>query len=328
MSPVIISCLIIVFLLVGACFFMSRMPGDSFSGPLPDLTAGEKILAENLSNHINILAGEIGERNTTKYENLKRSAQYIEEQFLAYGFEVKSLSYEISGNPFRNIEAEIRGNGESSEVIVFGAHYDSLPGTVGANDNASGVATLLELARICNTGEYQKTIRFVAFVNEEPPYFKTPQMGSLVYAQQARERGEKIVGMISLETVGYYTDEPSSQKFPLPLLRHFYPRQGNFVAFVGSYKHAALLNKSLGAYRQNGVLPSEGLLAPEWLLGVDLSDHWSFCKAGYPALMVTDTALFRYPYYHTAQDTPEKINYPALSRLTEGLKSEVTALGR
>lgn len=328
MSTVIISCFILVLLLFLAGFLMSRMPGDSFSGPLPELTAGEKVLAENLSSHIITLAGQIGERNAMRYENLQRSAKYIEEQFLANGFEVKSVPYQISGNPFRNIEAEIRGYGESPEVIVFGAHYDSLSGTVGANDNASGVAALLELARMCKSEEYQKTIRFVAFVNEEPPYFKTPQMGSLVYAQQARERGEKIAGMISLETVGYYTDEPSSQKFPLPWLRYFYPRQGNFVAFVGSYKHAALLKKSLGAFRENAVLPSEGLLAPEWLLGVDWSDHWSFWKVGYPAMMVTDTALFRYPYYHTVHDTPEKINYPALSRLTAELKTVVTALGR
>ena len=328
MSPVIIFCLALVFLLFVAGFLMSRMPGNSFSGPLPELTAAERVLTENLNRHINTLAVQIGERNVMKYENLQRSAKYIEEQFLANGFHVKSVPYEISGKQFRNIEAEILGHGESSEVIIFGAHYDSLTGTVGANDNASGVAALLELARMCISQKYQKTIRFVAFVNEEPPYFKTPQMGSLVYAQQARERGENIIGMISLETVGYYTDEQSSQKFPLPLLRHFYPQQGNFVAFVGSYKHAALLKKSLGAYREKAVLPSEGLMAPEWLLGVDWSDHWSFWKAGYPALMVTDTALFRYPYYHTVHDTPEKINYPALSRLTAGLKPVVKALGR
>lgn len=328
MSPVIIVGILLVVGLFVCGYLMSRMPGSSFSGEVPELKAGELQLEGQLRSHVEVLAGSIGERNLWKYDNLLLAADYIESEFLSIGLNVRSIYYEASGKTSRNIEAEIGGGGETQEIIVIGAHYDSLVGTVGANDNASGVAALLELARLCSKSRPRKTIRFVAFVNEEPPYFKSPHMGSRVYAQKAQQRGDRIVGMISLETIGYYTDEPLSQKFPLPLLRFFYPRKGNFIAFVGSYRHGQLLRRSLMAFRESAVFPSEGIIAPGWLLGIDWSDHWSFWEAGYPAMMVTDSALFRYPFYHTTNDTPDKINYPALARVTSGLQAVVKELGK
>jgi Zn-dependent M28 family amino/carboxypeptidase len=328
MTNIIIFGLLLVTCLVLVGYFMSRMPGYSFSGPGPEFSADEQLLAKNLNNHVEMLAGTLGERNVWKYENLLLAADYIEGQFHNNGLQIRFVEYEASGKLVRNIEAEIPGGVDVAEIIVVGAHYDSLVGTVGANDNASGVAILLELARLCRTDRYNKTIRFVAFVNEEPPFFKSPSMGSRVYAQKSQRRGESIVGMISLETIGYFTDEPLSQKFPLPLLRLFYPKEGNFLAFVGNLKHGDLLKQSLAAFRKTAAIPSEGIIAPGWLVGVDWSDHWSFWKEGYPAIMVTDTALFRYPYYHSSNDTPEKLNYPAMSRITFGLREVVKALAQ
>ena len=328
MTNIIILGVVLVAGLVLAGYFMSRMPGRSFVGALPEPNAEELLLQDNLVSHVEVLAQTIGERNVWQYDNLLNAADYIEGQFLSSGLKLRSISYEASGKNVRNIEAEIRGTGESPEVIVVGAHYDSLVGTLGANDNASGVAVLLELARLCSAGEYRKTIRFVAFVNEEPPFFKSPSMGSLIYAQQLQERGDRVGAMIALETVGYFTDEPLSQKFPLPLLRLFYPRQGNFLAFVGNYRSGGLLRTCVSSFRKNAELPSEGIIAPGWLLGVDWSDHWSFWRAGIPAIMVTDTALFRYPFYHTTSDTPDKLNYEALTKVASGLLTVIEELGK
>lgn len=328
MSAVIVAGIVLVAVLLLAGFLMSRMPGTSVTGSVPALSPAEQAIKANLSRHVDTLAVRIGERNAWQYDNLLRAADYIEEEFLSSGLKVKSIAYEASGKEFRNVEAEIRGIGEAPEVVVVGAHYDSLVGTIGANDNASGVAALVELARLCKAEKFNRTVRFVAFVNEEPPYFKSPNMGSLVYAQQARAHGVRIVGMLTLETIGYYTDEPLTQKFPLPMMRLFYPREGNFLAFVGSFRHAELLRRSLKAFRQSAHVPSEGMIAPGWLVGVDWSDHWSFWQVGFPAIMVTDTALYRYPYYHTTRDTPDKINYQSLARVTTGLHSVVRTLAR
>ena len=235
MANLIVFGLILIVFLALCGYLMSRMPGRSFSGPLPDLTASEMLLKDHLHTHVEALAGKIGERNIWQYENLQRAAEYIEESFKQTGLSTRSLSHESAGKQVRNIEAEIPGREDSSGILVVGAHYDSLIHTSGANDNGSGVSALLELARLFSDSKLSKTVRFVAFVNEEPPFFKTSRMGSWIYAKQVQESGDRIVGMISLETIGYYTSEPLSQKFPLPLLRFFYPDRGDFLALVGNF---------------------------------------------------------------------------------------------
>ena len=205
------------------------------------------------------------------------------------------------------------------ENIVIGAHYDSVRGSPGANDNASGVAALLEIGHALKAAGLRRTVRLVAFVNEEPPFFKTSEMGSRVYARRAKQRREKIVAMVSLETVGNYSEAEDSQMFPFPPLRFFYPTRANLIAFVANFHSRALLQRSLKAFRANSTFPTEGLVAPEWLIGVDWSDQWSFWRSGYPAIMITDTAPFRYRHYHTVGDTPDKVNYGALSRVLPGL---------
>jgi Zn-dependent M28 family amino/carboxypeptidase len=187
------------------------------------------------------------------------------------------------------------------------------------------VAALLELARLLAGTALPRTVRFVAFANEEAPFFYGDEMGSNLYAVRARAQGERIEAMLSLETIGYYTDQPASQRYPFPF-SFFYPDTGNFIGFVGDLSNWRLVRRAIGAFRTATAFPSEGVAAPRWTRGVHWSDHWSFWEAGYPAIMVTDTALYRYPHYHAATDTPEKLDYTGLARVTGGLVDVITAL--
>jgi len=197
----------------------------------------------------------------------------------------------------------------------------------GANDNATGVACLLVLADRLRKAELRRTVRFAFFVNEEPPYFQTRFMGSYVYAQSVKDEG--VAGMLSLETLGYYTDEPNSQDYPLSFIFKIkYPDRGNFLAFVANPMSRRLLEKSISFFRQTVDFPAEGGAYPECIPGVGWSDQWSFWQVGIPAVMLTDTAPFRYPYYHSYEDTPDKINYPALAKVCQGIEGVVVGLAQ
>lgn len=305
---------------IGAgALFVTTMPGRSFEGALPALSEEQSDLAQRLEGHVRALAGEIGERNLFRYPALIRAAEYIEASFVSAGLEPDSQTYQVQGKAVRNIEVEIPGV-DADAGIVVGAHYDSVHGSPGANDNATGVAAVLELTRAFQSRALCRPLRLVAFVNEEPPFCYTDAMGSVRYAERASERGEKIEAMLSLETIGYYTDVPGSQRYPFPLSL-FYPDTGNFVGFVGNLKSKALVRRAVGTFRNNAGFPSEGLAAPGWIRGVGWSDHWSFWRAGYRAAMVTDTALFRYREYHTPADRPDVVHYPCFSRVVDGLVS-------
>ncbi len=279
-----------------------------------------------LRGHVERLAGEIGERNIWRYAALQAAADYIAERFAALGYRVEKQYYLVEGKRVVNLQAEIRGSARPEEILLIGAHYDSVVGTPGANDNASGVAALLELAEQFAGQPQQRTLRLVAFTCEEPPFFKTEQMGSRVYARQAAQRGEKIVAMLCLETLGYYSRAPLSQHFPLPAMGFFYPYRGNFIAFVTNFSSARLLRRSLASFRRHSAFPAEGLAGPAALPGVDWSDHWSFWQEGYPALMLTDTAPYRYPHYHRAEDRPEQLSYPEFAQVVEGVVALVSEL--
>jgi Zn-dependent M28 family amino/carboxypeptidase len=230
------------------------------------------------------------------------------------------------GREVANIEVERPGTSEERPITLIGAHYDSAGDSPGANDNASGVAVLLELARVAaRESPSRTTVRFVAFVNEEPPHFMTDTMGSVVYANAAARRGDRIAAMISLETLGYFSDAPGSQQYPRPFGLLF-PDRGNFVAMVSNLRSAALLRKVRGAFRSATSLPVIASPAPERIPGVGWSDHWAFWQHGVPAVMFTDTAPFRYPHYHTREDTPDKINYDRLARVVTGCIGVLRAL--
>ncbi|HWP01518.1 MAG TPA: M28 family peptidase [Methylococcus sp.] len=307
-------------------FYITRMTGHSHSGPLPPLTEAQRQLRGRLERHVKALAGEIGERHLWRPEALAAAAAYIERTLADMGYAVVSQTYVTHGRSVRNLEAELEGTVPEGGIVVIGAHYDTVPGSPGANDNASGVAALLELARLAKGSRPARTLRFVAFVNEEPPLFYTKVMGSRVYARRARERGENIVAMISLETIGYYTEAPGSQGYPIPFFHLFYPSRGDFLAFVGNIASRDLVRRSIAAFRRHAAFPSEGVAAPGWVGGVHWSDHWSFWQEGYPAIMVTDTALFRYPHYHAASDTPDRLDFDGLARVVAGLGAVVADL--
>ena len=304
---------------------MFRMPGESYQGALQPLTDTEVFLQERLREHVRVLAGQLGERNVWHPQQLEAAGRYIEEQLKRSGLTVARHSYRVEGLTVSNIVAQRGGTKRPGDIIVVGAHYDSVIGSPGANDNGSGVAALLEIAAMLATHNLPRTVRLVAFVNEEPPFFMTPQMGSRVYAHRAKRANERIIAMFSLETIGYYDDGAGSQQYPFPF-GTFYPDTGNYIGFVSNLGSRHLLRRSLSSFRRHTRFPSQGVAAPGWITGIGWSDHWSFWKEGYPAVMLTDTALYRYAPYHTRHDTPEKIDYAKLARVVSGIERMVTDL--
>ena len=295
--------------------------------PALDAHAGQVIaeLEPRLKAHIGVLAGEIGPRNVFSPYKLNAAADYIREFWEKTGYEVSAQTFSVQNVACRNLAIEIPGRSRPDEIGVVGAHYDSISWAPGANDNGSAVAALLELSRLFRSASPARTLRFVAFTNEEPPFFKTGSMGSLVYAKAARKENENIVAMVCLETIGYYRHEPKTQKYPFPF-SFFYPDTGNFIAVVGNLRSKPLVKTFSRHFMEASDFPVECVATFGFLTGIDWSDQWSFWKCGYPAVMITDTALFRYPYYHSSEDTPDKIDNHSLARVTHGVHGALTRM--
>jgi len=315
----------LIVLAAAVWWFLLRMPGKNILNAAA-LSPAEVALRDELIADVRTLGAEIGERNIPRYRRLKLASDFIEKSFAHAGLSPRRDSYKINGLTCDNIEAEIRGT--DPQIILIGAHYDSVFGAPGANDNGSGVAAILALARRFAGKPTTSTLRFVAFVNEEPPYFQTRQMGSFVYAERCKARNEQIVAMISLETIGYFSDAPHSQTYPVPLIGSLYPNRANFIGFVGNVRSRALLQRAVGLFRQQEKLPSEGATLPSFVPGVSWSDQWSFWQHGYPAIMITDTALFRYRHYHTPADTPDKLDYDRFALVVSGIENVIVDLAR
>jgi hypothetical protein len=311
----------------GFAAYMTAMPGRAYSGPLPPLSAEERQISANLKQHVNYLAGAIGERNMIAYQPLLKTAQYIEDQFKSYGYAVKTQEYVVQMRRVRNLIVEIPGGSRAKEIVVIGAHYDTVYDCPGADDNTSGVAALLELSRLLKGSHPTRTIRLVAFVNEEPPHFQTEEMGSLVYAREAHRHKDDIVAAISIETIGFYSDAEGSQQYPEGF-KSLYPSTGNFIGFVGDLSSHALVRDAVRSFRAHTQFPSEGSSAPGWIGGVGWSDHWSFWQEEYPAIMVTDTAPFRNRNYHEPTDQPQTLDYDRMARVVHGLVGVVIDLGK
>lgn len=312
-------------LVLAGLIYSVHMPGKTHSGPLSPLSAQETVIRERLAAHVGVLAGDIGERHIWRYPALLAAADYIERTFAQLGYTPTGERFESGGRSVRNVLAELPGLRMPEAIVLVGAHYDTVPGSPGANDNGSGVAALLELARLLAGQPLARTLRFVAFVNEESPFFATPEMGSVVHTQRARARGERIEAMLSLETIGHYTDAPGSQHYPFPLSA-FYPDTASFVGFVGNLDSRRLVRAALRTFRATTAFPAEGAALPTWVTGAGWSDHWAFWQSGYPAIMVTDTAFYRYAHYHTAGDTPEQIDYDRTARVVAGLARVIAGL--
>jgi hypothetical protein len=310
-------------MLVGRETIMALVLGLAFG--VLEARGGDSELRERLRRHVEVLAGELGERNLFAYEQLEQAADYIEGKLRAAGYNVESQYFEVQGKRCRNLIASRDGSQAGGEELVLGAHYDTNPGTPGADDNASGVAVLLELARLAAGHDFDRTVRFVAFTNEEAPWFGSRAMGSKVYARRARERQTRIKGMIALEMLGYYSDLPGSQSYP-PGFRFFYPDRANFIALVADLWPWAGRNEFEQLLQKNTALAVESVATFRFVPGVDLSDHRSFWDEGYRALMITDTAFYRNPHYHGSSDTPQTLDYGKMAELTRGLWAAIQRL--
>jgi hypothetical protein len=302
-----------------------RVPGPATPRPIEPLSALERRTATELRRDVQTLAGEIGLRSARDPEGLRRAADLLARALADAGYVVDRQGYDAGGHTAVNVEGALLGKKRPEEILVVGAHYDAVAGTVGANDNGSGVAATLALARRFAGRPGARTLRFVFFAHEEPPHFQTDRMGSLVYARRCRARKEAIVGMLSLETIGYYSRAPGSQRYPEPVARLF-PSVGNFIGFASDPRSRPLLVAAVDGFRAATPFPVEGAALPAEIPGVGWSDHWAFWQAGYQALIVTDTAPFRYPHYHTPADTPDKLDYDAMARVVTGLEGAISAL--
>ena len=322
--------LAITALIAGATSWLVNMPGAP-TPAIPVATSDlHRVTEGHLMRHVQRIAFE---RNAHKRDKLEEAARYIEADLESLGYKVRRQTVPSLTGPTRNLEVSLNpsANDNTRPLVIVGAHYDTAWNTPGANDNGSGVAALLELARrlrpaVLGTRPSNAEVRLVFFTNEEPPHFKTPMMGSFVYAAELEADKRQVVAMYSLETMGSFSDQAGSQQFPVPGLDKLYPNTGNFIAFIGTTGSRELIRQSIEAFRASNQLPSEAIAAPGAVQGIDWSDHWSFNQFGYPGLMVTDTAPFRYKHYHEPTDTPGKIDYARLARVTLGLEAMLARL--
>jgi Zn-dependent M28 family amino/carboxypeptidase len=288
-------------------------------------------LAERLRTHVDRLAGLIGPRHLGKPVALEAAATYVERELQAAGHSVERQWYEAQGQRTCNLVVERRGTKRPDQIVILGAHYDTVWCTPGADDNASAVAVLIEVARLLGNASFRRTVRFVSFTCEEPPHFNIGTMGSQVYARACRERNEKIIGMLCLEMVGYYTTAENGQALPPTIprrLRWLFPRRGDFLAAAGNLRSWWLAWAFRRGFKRAVRFPLFSMIFPEAIREIRLSDNSSFWDQGYPALMLTDTSFLRNPNYHQPTDTPETLDYDRMAQVTIGVAGAVRRLGR
>jgi hypothetical protein len=291
----------------------------------------ERDLSDRLYTHVDRLAGLIGPRHLGKPNSLNVTATYIERAFVDLGDSVDRQEYAVDDTRVANLVVERPGTRRADEVVVLGAHYDTVPATPGADDNASAVAMLIEVARMLQGVVFQRTLRFVAFACEEPPHFYTDSMGSQVYARRCRLGGERIIGMICLEMVGYYRTEPNSQQIPPSIPRYLkwaFPHRGDFLAAVGNLRSWRLGWAFRCGFKRAARLRLYSISLPEAVWEIRMSDNSSFWDQGYPALIVTDTSFLRNPHYHMATDTPDTLDYPRMAQVAIGVAGGVARLAK
>ncbi len=290
----------------------------------------KNLIESNLRLHVDRLAGLIGPRYLRKPKTIQATIGYIQGQWSGMGYNSSHECYDALGDHATNLIVEQPGTKRADEIILLGAHYDTVYSTPGADDNASAVAVLLEVSRLLREQHSKRTIRYVAFACEEPPYFNADAMGSQYHARQARLRGDKIRGMLCLEMVGYYSTADNSQTVP-PLIpkwmRRFFPQRGDFLAAVGNLPSWKLCwNFRRGFKRGARSMPLFSICLPEKIKEIRLSDNRSFWDQGYPALMLTDTSFLRNPNYHRSTDTPDTLDYQRMTEVTVGVASALRFL--
>lgn len=288
-------------------------------------------LIERLRKHVDVLAELIGPRHVGRPKEMAAAAAYIEREFVHLGDVVERQEYTVDRLTVANLIVERRGEREPDAILVLGAHYDSVPTTPGADDNASAVAVLIEVARLLCGRIGKRTIRFVAFACEEPPHCFSDAMGSQMYARRCRQRSERILGMLCLEMVGFYSEEPGSQNIPpgIPRWLHWiFPKRGNFLAAAGNLGSIPLAWRFHHGFRRGTRLPLFSICLPEAIPEIRLSDNSSFWDQGYPALMLTDTAFLRNPHYHMSSDRADTLDYDRMAQVSQGVAGGLARLAR
>jgi len=280
----------------------------------------------NLLSTVRYLSEDIGARSFRDLPALNKAADYIESSLQSSGCLVSRQAFTYGGRTYYNVIGEVKGSQpDKKEFLIIGAHYDTAVGTPGADDNASGVAGLLELARLSALGPAERTIRFVAFSLEEPPVFGTRDMGSYIYAERTAQEGVKVFGMIAIEMIGYFCEEKGCQAYP-PGVGWLFPDQGNFISFVGNLSSRSFTQKVRKSFAKASDFPVETLNTFSSMTGVDFSDHRNFWKFGFDAFMVTDTAFNRNPHYHEPGDTWEKLDFKRMNQVVTGLYRAMRSL--
>lgn len=314
--------LVTIFLLVAALWFYVAQP--VWSGRREQQS---RVEPARLEAHVRMLSETLSPRNAARTDNLDSVAAYIRREFeSARARRVSEQPYEAMGRSYRNVIAVF--GPDSGERIVVGAHYDTAGPQPGADDNASGVAGLIELAHLLGRSSPPIRVELVAYPLEEPPFFRSEYMGSAVHARSLRQEGASVRAMLSLEMIGYFSDAEGSQRFPNPILRLVYPTKGNFISVIGKMGEGLLVRKIKGAMTQASALPVYSINAPRSIPGVDFSDHLNYWREDYPAVMVTDTAFYRNPNYHSSADTAEKLDYKRMAQVVEGIYAAVNELAR
>lgn len=319
MKKVITSILIIVVCLAAFLIYsvLKIRSSSTVTVNRPNLThAGD---VHQLYTHVEHLSVTIGSRSVVEYDKIEAAKRYIVSCLTAFGYVPDLQDYDYEGRTFSNIIVTIPGAEYQEETVIVGAHYDTVYGTPGADDNASAVAVLLEMCRALKGFAPGRTLKLIFFTLEEPPVFRTEYMGSYVYAKDAKSRNENITAMICLEMVGYFSDQKGGQSFPLPLMSTMYSTTPDFIAVVGNLKSRSLVEKVKNSLRKASRVPVESLTSVSAVPGVDLSDHRSFWEMGYPAVMVTDTAFYRNPNYHSEHDMIDTLDFNSMADLLKGL---------
>lgn len=276
-----------------------------------------------LKQHVKILSSDFAPRDFRHPEKLELTAVYIRKIFQQSGGEVYEHSYEVEGIPYKNVIAEY--GPDSPSAIVIGAHYDAVVGTPGADDNASGVAGVLELARLFSTVSFSSKVILAAYTLEEPPFFASNLMGSAVHARALIDENVDVKLMICFEMIGYFSDTPGSQHFPIPFLKLYYPSAGNFITVV-DHLFSTQAGRMKRWMQKSIDLPIYSINAPKWFPGIDWSDHKNFWDQGYPAIMITDTAFYRNEAYHSASDTSDRLDYERMAKVVQGVYTYVLHL--
>ena len=322
--------LVVLSLFLFCYWYMVKCGEKAHGDPLESRKSAELVgIKKALETDVAYLQN-LGPRNSVNsetYAKLLECEGWIKQRWQSLGYLVKAQTFRLEGREYSNLEIELPGRVFPSEIIIVSAQYDTLPDSPGANNNGSGVAILLSLSGLLRNLTPGRTLRLVNFVNEEDPFFHTEMMGSYVYAKRSRELNENIRVMLSLDALGIYTDKPGSQKLPFPFSL-IYPNRGNFLSFIGDFRSRKHMGDVTKGFSKGSSFPIEAGVVPKWVKGAAWSDHVSFWKFGYPGIMVTDTGGFRSDYHTTKEDTMEKLNFEAMSRIVLGMYCSIVELTR